>query len=231
MSGVNLAFGGDTRHALRGAAALVNTMAIEVKVIGTKAFDSMAVDTVAASAPGDTADRLTTVEDLDAFVATWRWSGSRTHDEPELRAVRALRPRLRAWWVLDEGALVDAVNATLAEAQAQPQLVDHDGWGWHLHASPASAPLATRMAVEAAMAFVDLIRVGELDRLNTCAAPDCDSVVVDLSKNRSRRYCDGGCGNRAAVAAYRQRRRGAVDGGGVGAETRATKAAKNAPPD
>jgi predicted RNA-binding Zn ribbon-like protein len=30
--------------------------------------------------------------------------------------------------------------------------------------------------------------------------------VVDLSKNRSKRYCDSGCGNRANVAAYRQRK-------------------------
>jgi predicted RNA-binding Zn ribbon-like protein len=30
-------------------------------------------------------------------------------------------------------------------------------------------------------------------------------VVIDLSKNRSKRFCDGGCGNRAAVEAYRAR--------------------------
>ena len=39
-----------------------------------------------------------------------------------------------------------------------------------------------------------------------CAAPDCQAVLVDLSKNRSRRYCDtGNCGNRQHVAAYRER--------------------------
>jgi predicted RNA-binding Zn ribbon-like protein len=63
------------------------------------------------------------------------------------------------------------------------------------------------MAVEAAMAFVDVVRAGELDRLKTCAAGDCDDVVVDLSRNRSRRFCDGGCGNRENVRAYRDRRR------------------------
>jgi predicted RNA-binding Zn ribbon-like protein len=31
-------------------------------------------------------------------------------------------------------------------------------------------------------------------------------VVVDLSKNRSKRFCEAGCGNRAAVTAYRARR-------------------------
>ena len=45
----------------------------------------------------------------------------------------------------------------------------------------------------------------ELDRLRVCAADDCDDVLVDLSKNRSRRFCEAGCGNRANVAAYRAR--------------------------
>ncbi len=56
------------------------------------------------------------------------------------------------------------------------------------------------------MALVDVIRADELSRLLVCAADDCEDVVVDLSKNRSKRYCDGGCGNRANVAAYRARK-------------------------
>jgi predicted RNA-binding Zn ribbon-like protein len=60
------------------------------------------------------------------------------------------------------------------------------------------------------MGLLDLVRSDELDRLRTCAAEDCDDVLVDLSKNRSRRFCDGGCGNRANVAAYRARKAGAA---------------------
>jgi len=62
------------------------------------------------------------------------------------------------------------------------------------------------MAVEAAMAFTDVIRTGQLDRLRLCAAHDCDHVHVDLSKNRSRRFCSLSCSNRTNVAAYRSRR-------------------------
>jgi predicted RNA-binding Zn ribbon-like protein len=51
-----------------------------------------------------------------------------------------------------------------------------------------------------------VIRADELARLRVCAADDCEDVVVDLSKNRSKRFCDGGCGNRANVAAYRARK-------------------------
>jgi predicted RNA-binding Zn ribbon-like protein len=38
-----------------------------------------------------------------------------------------------------------------------------------------------------------------------CAADDCDNVHVDLSKNRSRRFCGTLCANRTNVAAYRTR--------------------------
>jgi len=66
-----------------------------------------------------------------------------------------------------------------------------------------------RLAAEAGMAFADLIRAGELDRLRVCAGDDCDAVLVDLTRNRSRIYCDtGNCGNRQHVAAYRARQRG-----------------------
>jgi predicted RNA-binding Zn ribbon-like protein len=40
-----------------------------------------------------------------------------------------------------------------------------------------------------------------------CADERCDGLVLDLSRNRSRRYCSTVCANRNAVAAYRARRR------------------------
>jgi predicted RNA-binding Zn ribbon-like protein len=64
------------------------------------------------------------------------------------------------------------------------------------------------MAVEAALAFVDVVRQKQLDRLRVCAADDCDDVIVDLSKNHSRRYCSDTCSNRVNVAAFRARRQG-----------------------
>ncbi len=176
-------FAHDTEVALQSAAALVNT-------------------------GSGGAETLVTTHDLDRFVEEQQWTGSRTHDEEELDQVRSLRPRLRAIWTSGVDEAVERVNSLLAEFQALPQLVRHDAWDYHLHATPAGAPLASRMAVEAAMAFVDVIRAGELERLRLCAAADCEDVVVDLSKNRSRRYCDGGCANRAHVTAYRLRRAG-----------------------
>ncbi|WP_077489836.1 CGNR zinc finger domain-containing protein [Sinomonas mesophila] len=152
-------------------------------------------------------EQLATGADLDAFLERERFSGSRTHDGAELAAVRALRSRLRTLWGASEDEAVELVNVLMREAQALPQLVKHDEWDWHLHATTPEAPLADRMGTEAAMAFVDVIRAKELDRLRVCAAEDCDAVLIDLSKNRSKLYCDtGNCANRAHVRAYRERR-------------------------
>jgi predicted RNA-binding Zn ribbon-like protein len=181
VKGVKVVFAHDTEFALTAAAALVNTAGDE--------------------------DGLATAADLDAFLDTWSWTGTRRADRAELEAVRALRPRLRRLWELDEDGVAQEVNAMLREARALPQLVTHGDWGYHLHATTPDAPLADRMAVEAAMALVDVVRLGELDRLRTCGAQDCGDVLVDLSKNRSRRYCSTSCANRVNVAAFRARRR------------------------
>jgi len=171
----------------------------------TEAALLAAVALVNSAEPPDT---LTTPAQLDTFFVAHRYTGNRTHDDAELATVRALRAPLRALLTADRDAAVAQLNAILAERRAVPQLVRHDGWDYHLHATPPEADLHVRMMVEFAMAVVDVIRLKELDRLRTCAAEDCEDVLVDLTKNRSRRFCEGGCGNRANVAAYRARRAG-----------------------
>lgn len=151
-------------------------------------------------------DALSTAEQFETFVTTWQWTGSRAHDAHELQQVLDLRERLHQLWLADEDGIVTEVNALLRDCRALPQLVRHDQWDWHLHATRDEQPLAERMAVEAAMALVDVIRSGEVGRLAVCEAEDCDNVLIDLSRNRSRRYCDAGCTNRMAAQAYRARR-------------------------
>lgn len=151
-------------------------------------------------------DGLLTGADLDEFVTHEGYTGARAHDEAELRSVRHLRGSLRALWLAGEDDAVVIVNNILRNARALPQLVAHDHWGYHLHATSPSAPLAERMAVEAAMAIVDVLRSGELQRLRICAGSDCEAAVLDLSRNRSKLYCQtGNCANREHVRAYRQR--------------------------
>jgi predicted RNA-binding Zn ribbon-like protein len=151
-------------------------------------------------------DTLTTVEDLDAIFSDFQYTGRHDRDRAELEAVRAVRPALYELLTAERDTAVGIVNAMLADAGAVPQLVRHDEWDWHLHAVGAERDLATRIVVETAMAMIDVIRADELSRLGICADETCRGVVLDLSRNRSRRFCSTTCGNRNAVAAYRARR-------------------------
>ena len=152
-------------------------------------------------------DTLTTVAQLDAWYAEHGYTGRHDGDEAELAALRALRPVLRELLTTDRDGVAELVNAMLAEADALPQLVRHDGLDWHIHAVPRDAPLDRRVVVETAMAIVDVIRTDELSRLSLCADDGCGGLVLDLSRNRSRRFCSTTCANRHAVAAYRARSR------------------------
>jgi predicted RNA-binding Zn ribbon-like protein len=167
----------------------------------------LAADLVNTADPVHSGD-LADVAALEAFL-------DKHLVEPRLRAtaadldeVLALRPGLRALWQApDTGTLANLVNGLLRDSRARPRLVDHGGgWGWHLHVTGHDAALRDRIAAQAGFAVADLVRLGEADRLRHCEAPGCAAVLVDLSKNRSRRYCDtGNCGNRQHVAAYRER--------------------------
>lgn len=163
-----------------------------------------AVTLVNTAAPPDT---LLTVEDLDEFYDRFEYTGRRDHDEAELEAVRRLRPRLRELLLADRDSAVAIVNDLLAKARAVPFLVRHDSFDWHLHAVAFDAALHERIRVETAMAMIDVIRADEMSRLGVCAHDDCDGIVLDLSRNRSKIFCSTTCSNRAAVAAYRARRR------------------------
>jgi predicted RNA-binding Zn ribbon-like protein len=151
-------------------------------------------------------DEMTTLAQLDAFFAEHGYSGGRAHDAAELAAVRALRRPLRELLTSDRDDAVRIVNRMLADHDAVPQLVRHDGWDYHVHAVAPEAPLADRIVVETAMAMIDVIRADELSRLSVCADETCAGIVIDLSRNRSRRFCSTACGNRVAAAAYRARK-------------------------
>ncbi|HET7194378.1 MAG TPA: CGNR zinc finger domain-containing protein [Nocardioides sp.] len=177
-----MVFAHDTEEALLAAVALVNS-AVEP-------------------------DTMDTLERLNAFYDEHGYTGARPRSRADLDAVRAIREPLRRLLTADRDAAVPLVNEILAEHRALPQLVRHDHLDWHIHAADDSGPFATRISVETALAMVDVIRSDEMSRLGICADDDCEGLVLDLSRNRSRRFCSTACGNRAAVAAYRARQRG-----------------------
>ncbi|MDN3264656.1 CGNR zinc finger domain-containing protein [Streptomyces sp. CSDS2] len=176
-----------------------------------------ALDTVVDlvnSAPEDdaAADGLPDVQALTDFVRNHKISDIGVLSELDLSAVRRLRGRFAAIFAApDARSAALMINELVAAAGTTPRLTDHDGYDWHMHYFAPGASVADHLAADCGMALAFFVVAGEQERLRRCEAPDCRRAFVDLSRNRSRRYCDSRtCGNRLHVAAYRARRKEAA---------------------
>ena len=178
-------FAPDSEETLEFAVALINT---------------------AADASRSGSDELATTTQLTALLDEHGYSGRFDRDDAELADVRSTRQELATVWRLPADDAVPEVNQMLRDAGALPYLVKHDRFDWHLHATEADAPLAERIRVEVALALVDVIRSQETSRMRVCEAFDCEGVLLDMSRNASKRFCSVRCGNRMNMGAFRERR-------------------------
>ncbi|MFJ5045977.1 CGNR zinc finger domain-containing protein [Streptomyces sp. NPDC088719] len=192
----------DTRIALDTVVDLVNT-APESEPPRDDPSDRLA---------GGSEDGLADIAALYAFAERHLISGVGTLGEKDLAAVRDVRARFAEVFAADDPrTAADLVNRLVAAAGTTPQLTDHDGYDWHVHYFAPDASIADHLAADCGMALAFIIVAGEQERLRRCEAPDCGHAFVDLSRNRSRRYCSSRtCGNRLHVAAYRARRKEAA---------------------
>jgi predicted RNA-binding Zn ribbon-like protein len=118
---------------------------------------------------------------------------------------RALRVVFEAVAAGDVDTAAGRVNALLAQTGAHPQLDRHDGEPWHLHFHAADNSLAQGWAAGCATGLAVVLGSDLSGRLGVCAAPHCDRVYVDISRNGSRRFCSTSCQNRVKSAAFRGR--------------------------
>jgi len=151
-------------------------------------------------------DALADLDDYRSFLEEFPYTGRLDRDAEELASLRAARPGLRAMLLAPRDEMVAHVNDTLAASVLTPRLVRHGEMDWHLHAVADERPLVERMLIETAMALIDVIRADEGSRISICDDDSCEALALDLSRNRSKRYCSTACANRNAVAAYRARR-------------------------
>jgi predicted RNA-binding Zn ribbon-like protein len=97
----------------------------------------------------------------------------------------------RATAVLDEAAQHAGLGVRFADGAARIE--------------PAAAGVrgaVGRILAEVSVGMAD----GTWERLKACRADDCKFAFLDTAKNRSRAWCSmQSCGNRAKVAAYRER--------------------------
>ena len=106
-----------------------------------------------------------------------------------------------------EDDAAEALNALLARSRARPHLHREPPEPWRLHFHGPDADLVEGWTAGCAMGLAYVLTSDNAARLGTCAAPACDRVFLDLSRNGSRRFCATACQNRVKAAAYRARQR------------------------
>lgn len=99
----------------------------------------------------------------------------------------------------------DLVNALLRTTGARPQLDRVDGEPWQVHFHGTTDTLAVGWSAGCATALALAIGSNLAGRLGVCAAPQCDRVYVDNSRNAVRHFCSNACRNRVKAAAFRAR--------------------------
>ena len=123
---------------------------------------------------------------------------------------RQLAQSLRAVFAATAAGHQDAaaarVNALLADTGARPRLDRHDGEPWHLHFHGQEDSLVSGWAAGCATGLAVVLGSDMHGRLGVCAAPRCDRVYVDSSRNGARRFCCTACQNRVKAAAFRARK-------------------------
>ena len=103
-----------------------------------------------------------------------------------------------------DDADLGTLNAALARALAHARIVPAGAgfaWAWR-----DEEGVLDRMLWPVARSAAELLTGGELDRVRECANDACGWLFVDLSRNRSRRWCDmRDCGNRAKAHRHYER--------------------------
>ncbi|RAG81107.1 CGNR zinc finger domain-containing protein [Streptacidiphilus pinicola] len=105
---------------------------------------------------------------------------------------------------LDDAA--HALNALLRDSGARPQLDRAPGEPWQVHFHGGDDSYAIGWSAGCATGLAMAVGGDYAGRLGVCAAPHCDRVHVDTSRNAGRQFCSTACQNRVKAAAFRARR-------------------------
>ncbi|MDH5703330.1 MAG: ABATE domain-containing protein [Aigarchaeota archaeon] len=98
------------------------------------------------------------------------------------------------------------LNTELHEAMTRMQIMPTDGGYSLIYAVEES--VLDQMLWPISRSAADLLTSDKLERISKCSAKDCGWLFLDMSRNRSRRWCDmKDCGNRAKARRHYQRKR------------------------
>lgn len=158
---------------------------------------------------GGVHDRLPLPDWRHAFLARWSGLPTGAADAPEavaaLRGLRGLLRRLLEAFAREQpldGSDVEALNQVLA-ASPRARRLEAVGGGYRLVEAAARRDWRWALA-EVAASAAELLAAGNPARLKVCANPACSWMFYDVSRNASRRWCEGGiCGSLIKVRRYR----------------------------
>lgn len=150
-------------------------------------------------------DDLTTPEELVGYLrAEGLLAGAGAATEDDLRLARRLRRGLRA--ALEHNH--DGTEGPLPElADALAELPVRLTWsGAAVATGPAGDDVVAALS-RIGLAALQSASEGIWHRLKICASDECEWAYYDRSKNRSRSWCEYGCGNKIKTRAYRARQK------------------------
>jgi len=157
-------------------------------------------------------DRLDKPGWWENVMADWGMTVDRPMSETDREELKALRSRLRVWVEkLAEGKQLNEedfhqMNTYLNQVPVRRVLVPKNGgYGWRLIPDKADWRW---VASEIVASLAELLVRHDPARIRICENRQCLWVFYDISRNRSRRWCDHRtCGNRMNVRKHRQRKR------------------------
>lgn len=162
----------------------------------------------------NTTDHETGGDDLDTPAALARYlrsaglcSGAPRASADDLETARRLRAGLRRALELNHTGETSPLPELGAELLRLPVALD---WG-----EAGSRLRTTATGISGGLARIGLAAhectvAGTWLRLKVCGSDDCGWAYFDHSKNRSRNWCEYGCGNKIKTRAYRARQRSAT---------------------
>lgn len=166
----------------------------------------LVIDFVNTAGFGPDREDLTTPKDLSDWLSRRELDPGAHPTKGDLEEARAVREALRDLLSAHNEVEADVPRATaVLDAAAQRSGLGIRFANGSARAEPSAAGVRGalgRILAEVSAAMAD----GTWERMKACRADDCRWAFLDTAKNRSRAWCSmQSCGNRAKVAAYRER--------------------------
>lgn len=166
-------------------------------------------------------DDLTTPAELVRWLSGHQLVGrSARASAADLALARDLRAGLRAAMVANHDRAVAAGDLRAAGNGGGDQRAELDRAAARLPlrltaraGRPALEPVdsGVRGALASLLVAVnESVADGSWQRLKICSADECRWAYLDTTKNRSRTWCEWGCGNKAKTRSYRARKKAAA---------------------